>query len=155
MQLPMLGLSETSSDSTIVVIRDTLPDGRAFYVDMVYDPYLGVLMRTDEVGMQTIRNINNDRVAAQKENIELKADIVDCEKEKFLKDKEIVSLNIKNYELNNQYITEQKINKNNSIVLKDYKKQAFTGKIVIIAGGVSIGIGVGLVIYSVIKTNTL
>lgn len=150
----MLGLSETSSDSTIVVIRDTLPDGRAFYVDMVYDPELGDLMRTDMVGMQTIRNINNDRVAAQKENIELKADIVDCEEEKSLKDKEILSLNIKNDELNKQYIAEQGKNKNNSIVLKYYEKQASTGKIMTIVGGIGIGVGVAGILYAVIVTNS-
>ena len=153
MLLPMLGLSETSSDSTIVVIRDTLPDGRAFYVDMVYDPLLGALMRTDEVGMQTIRNINNDRVAAQKENIQLKADILDCEEEKVNKDNKIKSLTVQNSELNKQYEAEQEKNENNNLVIKDQSKQVTTGKIMTVVGGVGIGVGIAGILYAVIVSR--
>ena len=153
MLLPMSVLSETSSDSTIVVIRDTLPDGRAFYVDMVYDPSLGFLMRTDEVGMETIRNINNDRVAAQQENIQLKADILDCEQEKVNKDNKIKSLTVQNSELNKQYEAEQEKNENNNLVMKDQQKQVSTGKIMTIVGGVGIGVGVAGILYAVIVSR--
>ena len=146
-------LSETSSDSTIVVIRDTLPDGRAFYVDMVYDPSLGFLMRTDEVGMETIRNINNDRVAPQQENIQLKADILDCEQEKVNKDNKIKSLTVQNSELNKQYEAEQEKNENNNLVMKDQQKQVSTGKIMTIVGGVGIGVGVAGILYAVIVSR--
>jgi len=152
MLLPILGLSQTSSEPTIV-IRDTLPDGRVFYIDLVNDAELGELMRTDVIGMETIRNINNDRVAAQKENVQLKADIVDCESEKDLKDKEITSINIQKGEVEKQYAAEQAKNKNNSIVIKDYKKQASTGKIMTIVGGIGLGVGIGGILYAVIVTQ--
>ena len=149
----MLGLSETSSDSTIVVIRDTLPDGRAFYVDLVYDSSIGVLMRTDEVGMETIRNINNDRITAQKENIQLKADIKDCDAEKRNKDSQIKSLAIQNSEINNQYEAEQEKNSNNSIIIKDQQKQVSTGKIMTIVGGIGIGVGIAGILYALIVSR--
>jgi len=150
--LPMLTLSQTSSEPTLI-IRDTLPDGRAFYIDIVNDPIEGSLMRFNDIGYKQIRIINNDRIAAQKENILLKEDILDCEKEKELTIKKNNSLTTQNQELNSQYTKEKEKHSNTTIMMNGYKKQATTGKIVIVIGGVSIAVGVGLVVYSVIKTS--
>lgn len=141
MLLPMLTLSQTSTEP-ILSIRDTLPDGRVFYVDVVKDSTHGELMRFDPVGRKMIRIINNDRVYLKEQNIILSEDIIDCEKEKNLKDKEISSLMIKNVEITEQFSLEKEKNVNNTIMLKGYQKQASTGKIMTIVGGVGVGIGI-------------
>jgi hypothetical protein len=113
-----------------------------FYVDVVKDSTHGELMRFDPVGRKMIRIINNDRVYLKEQNIILSEDIIDCEKEKNLKDKEISSLMIKNVEITEQFSLEKEKNVNNTIMLKGYQKQASTGKIMTIVGGVGVGIGI-------------
>jgi hypothetical protein len=110
-------------------------------------------MRFDPVGRKMIRIINNDRVFLKEQNIILSEDIIDCEKEKNLKDKEISSLMIKNVEITEQYSLEKEKNVNNTIMLKDYKKRATTGKIMTVVGGVGIGVGVAGIIYAIIVTR--
>lgn len=152
MLLPMLTLSQTSTEP-ILSIRDTLPDGGVFYIDVVKDSIHGELMRLDPVGRKMIRIINNDRVFLKEQNIILSEDIIDCEKEKTLKDKEISSLMIKNVEVTEQFSLEKEKNANNTIMLKDYKKRATTGKIMTIVGGVGIGVGVAGILYAIIITR--
>jgi hypothetical protein len=149
MLLPMLTLSQPSTEP-ILSIRDTLPDGRVFYIDVVKDSIHGELMRFDPVGRKMIRIINNDRVYLKEQNIILSEDIIDCEKEKTLKDKEISSLMINNVEVNEQYSLEKEKNINNSVMLKGYQKQANTGKIMTIVGGIGIGVGIAGILVAVI-----
>jgi hypothetical protein len=145
----MLTLSQPSTEP-ILSIRDTLPDGRVFYIDVVKDSIHGELMRFDPVGRKMIRIINNDRVYLKEQNIILSEDIIDCEKEKTLKDKEISSLMINNVEVNEQYSLEKEKNINNSVMLKGYQKQANTGKIMTIVGGIGIGVGIAGILVAVI-----
>lgn len=152
MLLPMLTLSQPSTEP-ILSIRDTLPDGRVFYVDVVKDSTHGELMRLDPVGRKMIRIINNDRIFLKEQNTILSEDIIDCEKEKGLKDKEISSLMIKNVEVTEQYSLEKEKNVNNTVMLKGYQKQASTGKIMTVVGGVGIGVGVAGIIYAIIVTR--
>lgn len=152
MLLPMLTLSQISTEP-ILSIRDTLPDGRSFYIDIVNDNTHGELMRFDPVGRKMIRIINNDRLLLKQENTILKEDIIDCEKEKSIKDKEIRSLVTKNNKISEQYSLEQEKNANNTVVLNGYKKQASTGKTLVIVGGIGIGIGVAGILVAVIATR--
>jgi hypothetical protein len=110
-------------------------------------------MRLDPVGRKMIRIINNDRVYFKEQNTILTEEIADCEKEKTLKDKEISSLTIKNIEVTDQYSLEKEKNVNNTVMLKGYQKQASTGKIMTVVGGVGIGVGVAGIIYAIIVTR--
>lgn len=152
MLLPMLTLSQTPSEP-LIAIRDTLPDGRVFYIDVVNDPDKGELMRFDPIARKQIRIINEDRIAAKKENELLKADIADCELENNNLVKSVNAITIQKQSVEKQYEAEQEKNDNNVIVMKDYRKKAVTGKIMTVVGGVGIAVGLGGLLYAVLITQ--
>lgn len=150
---------ETSSDNIrtsevqiLEEIRDTTADGRAFYVAEVFldgmEGFFG-----DRVTLKAFREINARRIAAEQERDTLKADLTDCEIERDLADKEATAQKEKAEAIDLKFQKEVQKNVNNTTVLNGYKKQANTGKIMTIVGGVGIGVGIAGVLYAVIVTQ--
>lgn len=149
---PLLGLSQTSSDS--IVVNDTTLDGRPFYVDLAYVESLDKwMMRTDEVGMHIIREIHANNKKLASENKILKDDIFDCNNQLEIVQAEKAIINekidLKDQQLNNAL---------ESIDLKDtlnrqLQKKANVGKIMLPVGIVGVTIGIAGILYGVIITQ--
>ncbi len=153
MFIPLLGVSRTFSDSTVV--NDTTLDGKSFYADLVYvesvDKYL---FRTDKPGMDIIREIHAKNKRLFAENKTLKLDIIDCDKQVFTLNEEL-RVSSRKYDLkvnqhdNLLYAISTKNKLNNEL-----QKKANAGKIMTVVGGIGIGVGIAGILYAVIITQT-
>ena len=146
--------SIVSSNSTIVAIRDTTADGRAFYTELSYDEEHGDMFSTDRVGMDIIREINAKRIKAESELIVTQAKLSDCDAEVVLADKATKAEKAKFVAMEGRFDKEIIKHENTNVVLDGYKQKALSGKIMTVVGGISIGIGIGGILYAVIVTQT-
>lgn len=147
--LPLLGLSQTSSDSTIVTVTDTTADGRVFYVDLIWDDTHGTMLRTDRVGMDIIREIYAKRKEAERtkdslrvENQLLVENFNDCEKAKEEAEKKITEKD-KQLELKQQMLDNS--DKSNSLAdtdIKNLNNKVKVGKVGWSFAGIFFGVAV-------------
>ncbi len=105
------------------------------------------------VSIEVMREIHSQKITAEKERDTHKANLVDCEAELLLADKQIEAEKVKFSSMEQKYNKEVKKNVNTNIVLNDYKKKANTGKIMTIIGGVGVGVGVAGILYGVLSTR--
>jgi len=146
--------SIVSLDSIVVAIRDTTADGRAFYNDIIFSKEHGEMFRTTGVGMDIIREINEKRILAESKNVILQLALADCDKEVILADKATEAQKVKFDAMVGKFDNEVIKSENIELVLKDYKKKAFAGKIMTVVGGVGIGVGIAGILYGVIVSQT-
>lgn len=158
--MPVLafGLSLTSSDSTIVEIRDTTADGRAFYAAEVFDEDEGILFQTNMIGVQVFREVNAKRIKAERERdiadaqrAEAKIQLSACEKQKESLQKDKVDLELKEEKTRELYTKEQDKGVNKDLIIKDLQKKLAPGKIMTIVGSVGVGVGVAGILYGLLK----
>ncbi len=158
MPLLTFGQSETSLKDTLSITENTA-DGREFTIDLVDDQKLGIMFRTTAVGMDIIREIHAGKKKAIAErdsvkaiNIELKADIVDCDAERNEMAAHIIDLEIQNSTVITQRDDQVKLNKDAKVTIDKLTGQV---KIAGILGPVGLGIGVagviGGVLYGILK----
>jgi hypothetical protein len=137
----------------------TTEDGRTYHLDLVYDPLIQqYLMRTDQVGMKIIREIHQNRMHLQEErdslvalNLLYSSDILDCDRQLDLLQRNALSfqdqLDIKENMLKNEI----QRNRDADLMIKDLRKKAADGKVMLIGGSICVGVGFATILYVFLK----
>jgi hypothetical protein len=115
-------------------------------------------MRTDQVGMKIIREIHQNRMHLQEErdslvalNLLYSSDILDCDRQLDLLQRNALSfqdqLDIKENMLKNEI----QRNRDADLMIKDLRKKAADGKVMLIGGSICVGVGFATILYVFLK----